>query len=64
MAAIDDVEVRSALTGVLGGLVEGGHDDFVQAIQRILDGVRDEDELCNGLDFEEGAIVVEILKRL
>ena len=34
------------------------------AIRQILAGVRDEDELCDELGFEEGAIIVEILSRL
>jgi tetratricopeptide (TPR) repeat protein len=37
---------------------------FATAIQRILAGVRDEDELCDELGYEDGAIVVEILGRL
>ena len=64
VAAIDDVEVRSALMEVLSSLVDRGYGNLVQAIQRIWDGVRDEDELCDGLGFEDGAIVVEILSRL
>ena len=64
MAAIDDVKVRSALMGVLGGLGDRGYGDLVMAIDRIWNGVRDEDELCDGLGWENGAIVLEILKRL
>jgi hypothetical protein len=33
-------------------------------MQQILSGVRDEDKLCDELDLDNGAIVVEVLKRL
>jgi hypothetical protein len=64
VAAIDDGDDRSALMEDLSRLVDRGYGNFVQAIQQILEGVRDEDELCDGLDYEDGAIVVEILSRL
>jgi tetratricopeptide (TPR) repeat protein len=62
--AVVDTEVRQQLEEVLSKMVAGGYGDLVKAVQRILAGVRDEDELCDELDFEDGAIVLEILGRL
>jgi hypothetical protein len=59
-----DAEVRQQLEEVLSKMVAGGYGDLVKAVQRILAGVRDEAELCDELDREDGAIVLEILERL
>ncbi len=58
--AVGDVDVSQQLAEVL----PQWSPVFAKAIQRIWAGVRDEDELCDELDWEEGAIVVEILGRL
>ncbi len=60
VAAVGDAAVRQQWEELLPQLPAS----FVAVIQRILVGVRDEDELCDELDFEDGAIVVEILERL
>jgi hypothetical protein len=60
VVAVGDAEVRQQLEEALPQWPAG----FATAIQRILAGVRDEDELCGELDSVEGAIVVEILGRL
>jgi hypothetical protein len=62
--AVGDVEARSTLEEVLSSLVERGFGDLVAGIRRVWAGERDEDELCNELDYLQGTIVVEILKRL
>ncbi len=60
VAAVGDAEVRQQLEEVLPKLPAW----FATVVQRILVGVRDEDELCDELGYGEGAIVVEILGRL
>jgi hypothetical protein len=60
VAAVGDAAVRQQLEEMLPELPGW----FATAVQRIWAGVRDEDELCDELDFEKGAIVLEILRRL
>ncbi len=57
--AVGDAAVRQQLEKALSETPA-----FATAIRQIWAGGRDEDGLCDGLDFGEGAIVVEILKRL
>ena len=64
VAAVGDSAVRQQWEEVSSGLGAMGYGNLVQAIQQILEGVRDEDELCDGLGYGEGSIVVEILSRL
>jgi tetratricopeptide (TPR) repeat protein len=58
--AIGDAEVRQQLEEVLPELPAW----FATTVQRILAGVRDEDQLCDELSYAEEAIVIEILNRL
>jgi tetratricopeptide (TPR) repeat protein len=60
VAAIGDAEVHQQL----GKVLPKGPLWFATVVQQIWAGVRDEDELCDELGFVEGAIVVEILRRL
>lgn len=64
VAAVGDAAVRQQLEEFLPSLAERGYDNLVQAIQQILAGARDEDELCDELDYEDSSIVMEILRRL
>jgi tetratricopeptide (TPR) repeat protein len=59
VAAMNDAEVRQQVEEAFPQWPPS----FATTIQRIWAGVREEEELCDELDFQEGAIVVEILKR-
>jgi hypothetical protein len=60
VAAVGDAEVRQQLEEALPEFPA----ELATAIQQIWAGVRDEDELCDELGYREGAIVLEILRRL
>jgi hypothetical protein len=60
VVAVGDAEVRQQLEDVLPQLPAS----FATAMRQIFSGVRDADELCDELDYREGAIVLEILQRL
>lgn len=55
-------ELQDELEAGLEELIELGWEDLVEAIQRILDGERDEDTLCESLDYEDGAVIHAILE--
>jgi hypothetical protein len=60
VGAVSDADVRQQLETVLPQMPAA----LATAIQPIWSGARDEAELCDELDYREGAIVVEILRRL
>jgi tetratricopeptide (TPR) repeat protein len=60
VAAMSDAELRQQLEAALPKWLPS----FATAIQQILAGARDEDELCDELNPEDAAIVLEILQRL
>ncbi|TGO03512.1 hypothetical protein PN36_05765 [Candidatus Thiomargarita nelsonii] len=60
LAAVDDAEVRKMLKSVLKEI--GTDNNLVAAIQRILDGKRDEEVLCEPLDYVEAPIINAILR--
>jgi tetratricopeptide (TPR) repeat protein len=64
VGAIDNLEARSVLEGVWLMLSDLGFENLVGAINRIIEGEREEDDLCKGLSLEEGRIVMEILRQL
>jgi tetratricopeptide (TPR) repeat protein len=61
VAAVGDVEVRNQLESELEEWLRNGN-NFAVAIQWILEGERDEDVLCEQLDFEEAPIINAILR--
>jgi tetratricopeptide (TPR) repeat protein len=61
VAAVDGAEAREQVESELEEWVRNGN-NFAVAIHRILDGERDEDVLCEPLDFEEAAIINAILR--
>jgi tetratricopeptide (TPR) repeat protein len=62
VAAIFDPTTRPALDEVLAKRVEDGWTKLVETLRRVLDGERDEDALCEPLDFEDSAIVGAVLR--
>jgi tetratricopeptide (TPR) repeat protein len=60
VVAIDDADVRQQLEEALPQIPA----PLATAMQRILAGARDEDELCDELDALQSLIIVEILRRL
>jgi hypothetical protein len=62
VAAVDDAEVRQQLEAVLEELVKRGWNNLVAAIHQVLEGERNEDVLCELLNFEEAPIINAILR--
>jgi tetratricopeptide (TPR) repeat protein len=62
VAAVDDTEVRQQLKAAMEELVKNGWHNLVAAIHRILDGERDEEVLCEPLNYEEAPIIYAILQ--
>ena len=63
-AAAADPALRPALGEVLEGMSQHGWQHLVGALRRVVDGERDEDALCNGLDRENSLIVGAVLRGL
>jgi len=62
-AAVDDAEVRKQLEPILEVLAAGqGGANLAAAIRHIWDGERDEEVLCEPLDFEKAPIINAILR--
>jgi cell division septum initiation protein DivIVA len=55
---------REELEKLLPDLERGGWTRLVAAIRRLLDGERDPEVLCDGLDFEDSMIIEAILAAL
>ncbi|MCP4400502.1 MAG: tetratricopeptide repeat protein [bacterium] len=66
VATAKDNEIRTQLEPALENLVKNGWGSLVAALRRVLDGGRDEDELCESsqLDREDSMIVMAILREL
>jgi tetratricopeptide (TPR) repeat protein len=64
VAAINNLEKRSEWEEVKQELSNRGWENLVGAINRILEGERDEEVLCEVLRFDEVMIVMEILRQL
>jgi tetratricopeptide (TPR) repeat protein len=62
VAAVADPSMRPALEQALARRLEHGWTKLVETLRRILDGERDEDALCEPLDFEDSAIVGPVLR--
>ena len=62
--AIGDSSQRPQLEEQLQSGIAIGWSDLVAAIQRILAGDRDEDGLCEDLDYRSALIVGEVLRKL
>ncbi|MBW4592461.1 MAG: CHAT domain-containing protein [Brasilonema angustatum HA4187-MV1] len=67
VAAVDDAEARQQLEPMLEELVKeelvkNGLGNFVTAIHRILDGERDQEVLCEPLDWQDSMIIFAILQ--
>jgi hypothetical protein len=62
VAGVDDAEARQQLEPVLEESVKKGLGNLVAAIHRILDGERDEEVLCEPLNYEEAPIIYAILQ--
>lgn len=62
VAAVDDARVRKQLEPLLEKCVKAGAGNFVAAIHRVLDGERDEDVLCEGMNLTESMIINAILR--
>jgi tetratricopeptide (TPR) repeat protein len=62
VTAVDDAEVRQQLKPLLAEWVKAGWNNLVLAIHQVLEGERDEDVLCEPLNFEEAAIINAILR--
>jgi tetratricopeptide (TPR) repeat protein len=60
--AVDDPEVRQQLEPILENMISRGWQNLIAAIQQILNGQRDEDILCEGLDMGDSQIVIAILR--
>ncbi len=61
VAALDNAEVRQQLEAYMEQAPEGWA-DTIAAIRAILEGERDEEVLCEPLDYEKAAIVSAILR--
>ncbi|TYQ30748.1 CHAT domain-containing protein [Pseudanabaena sp. UWO310] len=59
--AVDDDELRHRLETFLGQMIPHGWQNLVIAIRKILNGQRDEDILCEGLDYQDYEIIIAIL---
>ena len=62
--AIDDAEVRQQLESHLQEVDPEGQNIVSNSIRQILNGERDEDILCEGLDSMEYLIVLAILEQV
>jgi len=63
VAAVDDTKVRQELEYGLENWIKNGlRKNLVVAIQRILDGERDEALLCDPLGWQDAAIINAILR--
>jgi tetratricopeptide (TPR) repeat protein len=61
VSAVDDAEVRQQLEPLLEDMISRGWQNLIAAIRQILNGERDEDLLCEGLDMDDSQIVLAIL---
>ncbi|MBW4563942.1 MAG: CHAT domain-containing protein [Mojavia pulchra JT2-VF2] len=61
VAAVDNAEVREQLEAVMENAAEG-RQNLVAAIRRILAGERDENILCEPLDWQDSMIISAILR--
>jgi tetratricopeptide (TPR) repeat protein len=61
-AAVADPSQRPALEQAIAKMVEHGWTKLVEALRRILDGERDEDALCETLDFEDSVLAAAVLR--
>ncbi|MFZ4558349.1 MAG: tetratricopeptide repeat protein, partial [Pseudanabaena sp.] len=59
--AVDDAEVRQQLEPMLEDMISRGWQNLIAAIRQILNGERDEDILCEGLNDINSQIVLAIL---
>jgi tetratricopeptide (TPR) repeat protein len=59
--AVDNAEVRQQLEQMLEDVISRGWQNLIAAIRQILNGERDEDILCEGLDIEDSQIILAIL---
>jgi tetratricopeptide (TPR) repeat protein len=61
VSAVDDAEFKQQLEPLLEDMISRGWQNLIAAIRQILKGERDEDILCEGLDFDDSQIVLAIL---
>ena len=62
--AVHDAEVRQQLEPILEDMISRGWQNLIAAIRQILNGDRDEDILCEGLDMDDSQIVLAILQQV
>jgi hypothetical protein len=62
VTAVDDARVKQTLEPALKEWAKAGWNNLVAAIHRVLEGERDEDVLCEPLNFEEAPIINAILR--
>ncbi|BAY91818.1 MULTISPECIES: tetratricopeptide repeat protein [unclassified Tolypothrix] len=62
VTTVNDAQVKQQLEPVLEELIKAGLVNLVAAIHLILDGERDEDLLCEPLDFYDAPIINAILR--
>ncbi len=63
-AAVQKPELREQTEPLLKMIQEQGQDKLATAIRRIFDGERDEDVLCEELDYDDASIIIAILAGL
>jgi hypothetical protein len=61
-AAATNPDLRPALDEALEARIQRGWHQLVAALRRVLEGERDEDALCGGLDREDAFIVGAMLR--
>jgi tetratricopeptide (TPR) repeat protein len=64
VSAVDDAEVRQQLEPMLENRISNGWQNLIAAIRQILNGQRDEDILCEGLNDINSQIVLAILEQV
>jgi hypothetical protein len=61
-AAATDPAQRLVLDQKLEAMIQRGWDKLVPALRHVLEGERDEETLCDGLDWEDALIVGAVLR--